>query len=104
MTNNEFFNTIYVPYQKTNMTPGTASVRISTLQLHFLSEFGEQETSETSSINVNTVYNDMESEGLKQNTIYGHQAALRSFFKLAIECGEATDNPVKYARAIYPEL
>lgn len=104
MTNNEFFTTAYAPYQEENMTKGTARVRLNIIENYLLRDHGEDSPADISSSIISSIYDGMEDAGLAQNTIFGTSAALRSFFKMAVEYGEAFGNPVEDARKIRPEL
>lgn len=103
MTNNEFYKLIR-EYNIRNYCRGTYSPRNSHLKTNLLPLFGLKEVRDTTSSDINLIYAEMESAGLAQNTLFGAQDAFRSYFKFAIEQGEADHNPVYEARQIYPQL
>ena len=100
MTNNEFFESIYKPYQEAHMTKGTCYTRCNIIGNRLLNEHGEEAPGDISYLVIEGIYDGMEAEGLKQNTIFGTYAALLSFFKMTTEYGETEDNPVRLARTI----
>lgn len=104
MTNRDFFASAYGPYQQANMTAGTARARMNIIEHYLLREHGNEAPADIFSSVINGIYDDMEDAGLARNTIYGTAQALRSFFKMAVEYGEAAENPVDGARTIRQEL
>lgn len=100
MTNNEFFETIYKPYQELHMAFSTSYTRCNIIQNRLLEEYGNDTPQSISYLIVEGIYDDMENQGLKQNTLFGTYAALYSFFRMAVEQGESEENPLKYARTI----
>ena len=95
MTNNEFFERIYKPYQEQHMSKSTCYTRCNIIGNRLLDEHGEEEPGDISYLVIEGIYDDMETAGLMQNTIFGTYAALLSFFKMAVEYGEVEDNPVR---------
>ena len=104
MTNNEFYETIYKPYQELHMASSTSYSRCNIIRNRLLEEYGEETPSDISYLTIDGIYNDMEAEGLKQNTVFGTYAAFYSFFRMAAEHGVIEDNPVKYARTIKADV
>ena len=102
MTNTEFFDSIYKPYQKEHYSSGTYFSRTSLLKNHFLPTYGGLTPADISYLDINHVYDDLEDLGFAENTIFGLYASLLSYFKLAISVGEAGDNPTNYSRPIRP--
>ena len=100
MTNNEFYANHYKPYQENNMTKGTSYIRCNIIEKRLLSSHGTETPESISNSVINGIYDSMESEGLRQNTVFGTYAALYSFFRMAVELGAAEENPVKLARTI----
>lgn len=94
MTNNEFFENIYKPYQEQHMASGTCYTRCNILKNRLLEEYGEETPSDISYLTIDEIYNGMEADGLRQNTIFGTYAAFYSYFRMAAEHGESEDNPV----------
>ena len=103
MTNNEFYE-ISCEYNIRNYCRGTYSPRNSHIKSHLLPSVGFKEVCDVTDADINRIYDEMESEGLAQNTLFGAQDAFRSYFKFAVEQGEANNNPVHDARQIYPKL
>lgn len=104
MTNREFYSKYYKPYQKTHMTEKTCYTRCNIIENRLLAAHGEETPKEISYLIIEGIYDQMKSEGLKQNTIFGAYAALYSFFKMAVEHGESEENPVKIARTVTADL
>lgn len=104
MTSNEFFGRIYKPYQEQHMTKSTCYTRCNIIGNRLLDEHGEETPNDISYLVIEGIYDGMEAEGLKQNTVFGAYAALYSFFRMAAEYGEAEDNPVKLARTIRADI
>ena len=103
MTNNEFFETIYKPYQERHMTAGTCYSRCSIIKNRLLESRGHEKLSDISNMDINSIYEEMELQKYAQNTLFGTYAALLSFFKMAVELGEIDDNPVSLAKTIRQE-
>lgn len=106
MTCREFFEQIYIPYQLAHYNPNTYTGRIGAIRRYFLPDYGQKELDEILSPQINHVYDSMKEQHLKDNTIYGTMAALRSFFKLAREQGfcDPEHDPVSKARIVDPDL
>ena len=103
MTNNEFFETIYKPYQEQHMAKSTCYTRCNIIGNRLLDEHGDESPDDISYLVIEGIYDGMEAEGLKQNTVFGAYAALLSFFKMTTEYGETEDNPVRLARTIWAD-
>ena len=99
MTTNSFFS-IYENYQKQHMAYRTWYPRTNLIQNHALPIIGDLQIFEVTSAHIDQIYTSMEESGLKQNTIFGMAAALRSFFKLAMERGYISETPMANARTI----
>ena len=104
MTNREFYSKHYKPYQETHMTEKTCYTRCNIIENRLLAAHGDDTPSEIPCHIIEGIYDSMEAEGLKQNTIFGAYAALYSFFRMAVEHGEAEENPVKLARTINADM
>ena len=104
MTNNEFFETIYKPYQEQHMTAGTSYIRCNIIKNRLLEQFGGESPNDISYLMIESIYDNMENQHLKQNTVFGTYAALYSFFRMAVEHDECAENPVKYARTISADI
>lgn len=104
MTNNEFYKTVYKPYQEQHMTKGTRRTRCQIIENRLLSKHGNKTPDDVSYLDIERIYDAMEREGLKQNTLFGTYAALYSFFRMAVNHGEAEGNSVKYARTIRADI
>lgn len=102
MTNNELFE-IFSDYNNRNFCKGTSLPRNSLIKCHFLPLFGNDEVGNATPSTINSVYDEMEAEGLRANTIFGEQSALYSYFRFAIEQGEMNENPVSNARKVMRE-
>ena len=104
MTNNEFFERIYKPYQEQHVSKSTCYTRCNIIGNRLLDEHGEEEPGDISYLVIEGIYDDMETAGLMQNTIFGTYAALLSFFKMATEYGETDENPVRFARTVCADI
>ena len=85
------------------MSRATCRTRQSLLKNFLLSDSGNESPEDMSAPMIESIYDYQVDLGLAQNTIYGTSVALRSYFKLAIEYGEASENPVDGARTIRQE-
>ena len=93
----------YEDYQKQSKTSGTAGVRCGLIKKYAFPVIGELEFERACSSHIAKIYRCMEEQGLRQNTLYGMQAALRSYFKFALDRGYTVSNPMLYAKRIYTE-
>lgn len=103
MTVNEYYN-IYSKDQMNSMARNTWYSRLNLLLNHALPSIGDMELKDVRPDHIHAVYNTMESEGLKQNTIFGMYAAFRSFFTSACEDGYVSENVMNSTRPIKPDL
>ena len=100
MTNNEFYKRIYKPYQEAHMSKNTCIARCGIIEKRLLELHGEETLNSVSFRVIEGIYDEMEAESLKQNTIFGTYAALSSYFRMAVDHNEIVNNPVKFARTI----
>ena len=103
MTHNKFYE-IFREYNIRNYCKGTYTPRNSQIKCHFLPQHGDEEVCDTTFLTINSVYDEMEEEELKPNTIFGAYAALSRYFALAVEYGEIDQNPVRFARIIKADI
>ena len=104
MTNNEFYEAIYKPYQENNMATSTCYTRFGIIKKRLLEEYGEDNICDISSHTIEAIYDDMENQQYAQNTIFGTYAALYSYFRLAADSGKILSNPVEFARTISADI
>ena len=102
VTNNEFFEE-FQEYEKDHVAPVTRVGRIAHLKMYFLPHMGERMVSSIGVSDIDGIYDYLESAGYAKNTLFSVYATLLSFFKVAVERGFISDNPVSRARRIYPE-
>ena len=103
MTHNDLYE-LFREYNIRNYCKGTYVPRNSQIKCHFLPKHGDEEVGSTGSAVINSVYEEMEEENLKPNTIFGAYAALSRYFEFAVCQGEIAENPVRYARSIRPDV
>ena len=92
MTNNEFFE-IFSSYQQEHLSYRTYYGRAYYLKNHFLPDYGAAAPADITSADLNRIYDNMASQGLAANTIFGAYAAFLSYFKLAMDYGLICCNP-----------
>lgn len=97
MTVNQVFEA-YIQYQKTHMAPATLASRGSLLKHWALPQLGERNVSDIKPADIEAIYDQMEDDGLKANTLFGAYAAMRSFFRYAQESGYIDQNPAIQTR------
>lgn len=104
MTNNEFYATIYKPYQEEHMTVRTSYTRCNIIENRLLEAYGNVTPNDISYLIIDKIYDDLEAQHYAQNTIFGTYAALYSYFRLSVKYRETEKNPVKYARTIRADI
>lgn len=103
MTNNDFYQ-IFKEYIYSRYTKKCGSGLISHVHAYLLPYCGDREVSDITPDDINAIYDIMFEKGLAQNTVHGARSCFRTYFKLAIEKGLATENPVRKARSVKPKM
>lgn len=103
MTNNELYE-LFCEHNIRSYCKGTYAPRNSYVKCHFLPKNGNKRVCDTTNEDINQVYDEMQAEGFRTNTIYGFSAALSAYFVFAVENGESDYNPVRSAKTIHKEL
>lgn len=92
----------YAQNQKEHMAHATYASRSSLIRRWTLPRLSEKEIREVSAQDIDSVYDDMEEAGLAQNTLFGAYAALKSFFRFAVDNNYLFANPFDEARCYAP--